>query len=472
MSACIIFSSLPSVSLFPSPSILFVSLLVTDLLAVPTLGLGRKKFAAVLQEAGDLPCNEHTLYSLPMTPISREKAELSETRIAADLAASFSTPAAVLFIKFIDYSDACVQQLRLLHAARVADLAAEIRTLSESVASAAGLPKATRLTCNKETLDGMFPLVDTSQSFDAAALQHGDILVWSAADGPVMNKAAEANQKPTRHQHDADAPKEALSPYMLWLKDTRIGPKKEFPDLTNAELLAKAAGKWQVLGGEEKKEWVDLAAQLKAEYATALAKYLAGGEEAEALRWKRPAVFLQDLHNRVDVEFRKFDDGADTGFSLALDWRMTCKQVAASLSRHLQESADRFQLVMPSSANVSDRPAAPEISALLSTSAKSLREHAALAQKRWFADVDRCPNVVFYRKVPMPIHHFERGAKPVTVLWLDTRTGVEMRHRACKMYLLGSETAREIIGAVIEIVGVSTRLGAESCRVVQVCAPA
>jgi len=126
-------------------------------------------------------------------------------------------------------------------------------------------------------------VVSNVASTDAAAAKtkKGSMFLKQAGSskpGKVAKKAEEAGQKPKRHKKDADAPKKGLSSYMLWLKDARAGLKKEFPDVKNAELLTKAGEKWQGLG-DEKQTWIDLAAQKKAEYTAALAKYLAGDEE-------------------------------------------------------------------------------------------------------------------------------------------------------------------------------------------------
>ncbi|KAH9602740.1 hypothetical protein KSS87_023028 [Heliosperma pusillum] len=128
-------------------------------------------------------------------------------------------------------------------------------------------------------------------------------------DATVVEKQAEAKKKPAARKKsastaassedatetkskkrkltkvkDPNMPKRPLTAYFLFLEDFRKTYKEEHPDSKGIKELAKDAGaKWKALTDEEKKPYLDRAAELKAEHEKAMEEYNAQkGEEETA----------------------------------------------------------------------------------------------------------------------------------------------------------------------------------------------
>ncbi|KAL9229978.1 hypothetical protein vseg_005382 [Gypsophila vaccaria] len=82
---------------------------------------------------------------------------------------------------------------------------------------------------------------------------------------------------------DPNMPKRPLSAYFLFLEDFRKTYKEEHPDSKGIKELAKDAGaKWKAMTDEERKPYVDKAAELKAGHEKAMEEYNAHKEEEDA----------------------------------------------------------------------------------------------------------------------------------------------------------------------------------------------
>ncbi|KAK9691469.1 hypothetical protein RND81_09G198700 [Saponaria officinalis] len=82
---------------------------------------------------------------------------------------------------------------------------------------------------------------------------------------------------------DPNMPKRPLTAYFLFLEDFRKTYKEEHPDSKGVKELAKEAGlKWKAMTDEEKKQYVDKAAELKAEHEKAMEEYNAHKNEEDA----------------------------------------------------------------------------------------------------------------------------------------------------------------------------------------------
>ena len=74
-----------------------------------------------------------------------------------------------------------------------------------------------------------------------------------------------------RAKKDPNAPKKALSAYMLWLNETREEIKKDNPGISITELSKKAGVLWKAL--EDKTKWNKLAAEAKLKYEEEMKEY-------------------------------------------------------------------------------------------------------------------------------------------------------------------------------------------------------
>merc|ERR1712080_325360 len=85
---------------------------------------------------------------------------------------------------------------------------------------------------------------------------------------------------------DDDAPKKALSSFMLYSVDARERVKKEDPDIKQTDILKKIGAEWKALSEGEKKKWEDKAKAEKVRYEKEMAAYKPEG----AAGTKRPAA--------------------------------------------------------------------------------------------------------------------------------------------------------------------------------------
>merc|ERR1712080_401873 len=96
---------------------------------------------------------------------------------------------------------------------------------------------------------------------------------------------------------DDDAPKKALSSFMLYSVDARERVKKEDPDIKQTDILKKIGAEWKSLSEGEKKKWEDKAKAEKVRYEKEMAAYKpegAAGTKRPAPRVAPPALRKQE----------------------------------------------------------------------------------------------------------------------------------------------------------------------------------
>jgi len=76
-----------------------------------------------------------------------------------------------------------------------------------------------------------------------------------------------------RKPKDANAPKKALSAFLLFSNSVRNQCRSENPELKITQISGVIGKKWKSLSVEDQKKWSELAAKNKAEYQIAIAKY-------------------------------------------------------------------------------------------------------------------------------------------------------------------------------------------------------
>lgn len=127
-------------------------------------------------------------------------------------------------------------------------------------------------------------------------------------DATIVEKQAEVKKKPADRKKSASSeagteskskkrklskvkdpnmPKRPMSGYFVFMEDFRKVYKEEHPDSKGVKEVAKEAGaKWKSMTDEEKKPYLDKAAELKAEYEKAMEAYNAdnGEEDPEDLQ--------------------------------------------------------------------------------------------------------------------------------------------------------------------------------------------
>ena len=83
---------------------------------------------------------------------------------------------------YAKYYDAARRTLTLVRDVYVS-LSSTIDSIHPAVAASVGLPDNAQLVCNEELQAGKYPPIDTAQTFQAASLQNGDVLVFSLPPG-------------------------------------------------------------------------------------------------------------------------------------------------------------------------------------------------------------------------------------------------------------------------------------------------
>jgi len=104
-------------------------------------------------------------------------------------------------------------------------------------------------------------------------------------------------RKRGKKQKDPSEPKRSPSAYLLYGQKIREEVKAANPEAKSSEIMKIIGARWQKLGEEEKKPYVDEAAQLKSQYDDAKASY------------KKKAVAADDDGGKDDDD----DDGDDGG---------------------------------------------------------------------------------------------------------------------------------------------------------------
>ncbi|KAM0983199.1 hypothetical protein ACFX2I_010703 [Malus domestica] len=88
--------------------------------------------------------------------------------------------------------------------------------------------------------------------------------------------------KRAKKDKDPNAPKRPLTAFFLFMDDFRKSYKEANPDSKGVKMVAKEGGeKWKSMTDEEKKPYVDKAAELKEEYKIALETDIAEARDGE-----------------------------------------------------------------------------------------------------------------------------------------------------------------------------------------------
>merc|ERR1712242_356192 len=76
-----------------------------------------------------------------------------------------------------------------------------------------------------------------------------------------------------RKPKDPNAPKKALTAYLLFSSSVRAQSRTENPEMKMTEIAKVIGNKWKALSEEEQKKWTDLAAKQKEDYKITIAEY-------------------------------------------------------------------------------------------------------------------------------------------------------------------------------------------------------
>lgn len=87
----------------------------------------------------------------------------------------------------------------------------------------------------------------------------------------ISPEKSKGKPRKKKAKKDADAPKRAMSAYMLWLGEVREQIKQENPGISVTELSKVAGEKWKQI--EDKSEWQEKAKEAKAKYEVAMKAY-------------------------------------------------------------------------------------------------------------------------------------------------------------------------------------------------------
>lgn len=98
---------------------------------------------------------------------------------------------------------------------------------------------------------------------------------------PESGADSDTEKKGKKRKKDPNAPKRALSAYMLFCNDKRAEVKEENPNIENKEIMKVLAERWKELSGEDKKEFDEKANEEKERYKKAMEKYKQSGGGAK-----------------------------------------------------------------------------------------------------------------------------------------------------------------------------------------------
>ena len=76
-----------------------------------------------------------------------------------------------------------------------------------------------------------------------------------------------------KEKKDSNAPKRALSPFLLYTMERRPELKKERPDLNNKQILSEMGQEWNKMNDQEKKKYLQKAEEDKKRYEKEKAIY-------------------------------------------------------------------------------------------------------------------------------------------------------------------------------------------------------
>lgn len=121
----------------------------------------------------------------------------------------------------------------------------------------------------------------------------------------VATSAAEPKAKKTKRLtkiKDPNMPKRPPTAFFVFMEDFRKTFKEENPDSKKGSVVAKEGGeKWNAMTDEEKKPYIDKAAELKAEFDKAMEAYNAENANDEAALEKEAEQICDDEADETNV---------------------------------------------------------------------------------------------------------------------------------------------------------------------------
>ncbi|WCJ38972.1 high-mobility group box 6 [Euphorbia peplus] len=116
-------------------------------------------------------------------------------------------------------------------------------------------------------------------------------------------KSTSTAPKAKRSKKDPNKPKRPATAFFIFMDDFRKTFKEANPGSKDVKRVAKEAGeKWKSMSDEEKKEYTDKAAELKAEYNKALETDTAENEDDEGGSGKEDVNADADADNKEEVK--------------------------------------------------------------------------------------------------------------------------------------------------------------------------
>lgn len=98
---------------------------------------------------------------------------------------------------------------------------------------------------------------------------------------PPKRTDAEGKQRKQRAKKDPNAPKRALSAYMIFANEKRDMVRAENPGIAFGQIGKLLGEKWKSMGAEEREQYESKAEEAKKRYEIAKAEYLRKKENGE-----------------------------------------------------------------------------------------------------------------------------------------------------------------------------------------------
>ncbi|KAJ9549456.1 hypothetical protein OSB04_021999 [Centaurea solstitialis] len=142
--------------------------------------------------------------------------------------------------------------------------------------------------CNKDVAVALISMHDCG--LDAKIRMNLEAQVVEMVNDPVVKKSAERKKpsstvkepsaKRVKKQRDPSKPKKPPTAFFVFMEEFRLIFKASHPDNKKVSLVAKEGGeKWRSMTEEEKKPYIEKAAELKEEYQNALQTPVDGEDE-------------------------------------------------------------------------------------------------------------------------------------------------------------------------------------------------
>ncbi|KAJ3222178.1 Ribonucleoside-diphosphate reductase large subunit, partial [Chytriomyces hyalinus] len=126
--------------------------------------------------------------------------------------------------------------------------------------------------------------VSNNNNVTVAPIKKADETVVAGVDGesctPFATKAKPSKAKPAKAKKDPNAPKKALSAYLLFANENRARIREENPDASFGQIGKLLGAEWKEASEATKQKFSALQEKDKARYAKAMSSYTPG-EEAE-----------------------------------------------------------------------------------------------------------------------------------------------------------------------------------------------